>query len=355
MLTRIHTKLLCKMSASPDSFSHPSTPERTDQGLLHMKKRRITRACDLCRRRKIKCDGSHPCASCSHSNADCTFSDQPKKRQPQKGQRYIETLEKRLERMESLLKGLVPDMESEIEGLLAEEVPESFVLSAKANKFRRLPASKASPSEDSTDHAHDPESPVLGTLSDSLVGMFINEDDGKPRYFGSQSGFSFLLKAKEYVMEHLPQQEVMDDFLRMLSIPPRPRVNDRPSEMALLPSREIADIFVQAFLDHVNVAVPLFHTPTFLETYQNSWTNASIMHKPSWLATYLIVLALGCQADAHKRDENLRAEFGTMAKNWADAATALHDELLDIGDSHSVRALLLIVSTHCCIDVVIAR
>ncbi|OLL26976.1 putative transcriptional regulatory protein [Neolecta irregularis DAH-3] len=340
MLTRIHTKHLCKMSASPDSFSHASTPERIDQGLSHMKKRRITRACDLCRRRKIKCDGSHPCASCSHSNADCTFSDQPKKRQPQKGQRYIETLEKRLERMESLLKGLVPEIESEIEGLLAEEMAESFLLSAKADKSRRFPdpqLSKAATSEDSKARDHDAESSILGTLSDSLVGMFLNEDDG------SQSGFSFLLKAKEYVMEHLPQHEVMDDFLRMLSIPSRPRVNDRPSEMALLPSREIADIFVQAFLDHVNVAIPLFHTPSFLETYQNSWTNANIMLKPSWLATYLIVLALGCQADAYKRDDNIREEFEAMAKNWADAASGLRDELLDIGGSHSIRALLLIM------------
>jgi hypothetical protein len=29
------------------------------------KRRRVTRACDECRRKKIKCDGKHPCTHCS--------------------------------------------------------------------------------------------------------------------------------------------------------------------------------------------------------------------------------------------------------------------------------------------------
>ena len=33
------------------------------------KRRRVTRACDECRRKKIKCDGKHPCSSCADFNS----------------------------------------------------------------------------------------------------------------------------------------------------------------------------------------------------------------------------------------------------------------------------------------------
>lgn len=38
----------------------PSAPSQPIQ-----KRRRVTRACDECRRKKIKCDGKQPCTHCS--------------------------------------------------------------------------------------------------------------------------------------------------------------------------------------------------------------------------------------------------------------------------------------------------
>lgn len=35
------------------------------QSLPIQKRRRVTRACDECRRKKIKCDGKQPCTHCS--------------------------------------------------------------------------------------------------------------------------------------------------------------------------------------------------------------------------------------------------------------------------------------------------
>ncbi|KAK5175413.1 uncharacterized protein LTR77_000552 [Saxophila tyrrhenica] len=34
---------------------------------------RVTRACDRCKRRKVKCDGVQPCEFCSRAEAECTF------------------------------------------------------------------------------------------------------------------------------------------------------------------------------------------------------------------------------------------------------------------------------------------
>ena len=77
------------------------------------KGRRIARACDMCRKKKIKCDGKMPnCSHCENYKTECIFTPVEKKRAPPKGAKYIEGLENRLGRMESLLR---------LSGLLAED------------------------------------------------------------------------------------------------------------------------------------------------------------------------------------------------------------------------------------------
>src|SRR5947207_2735056 len=53
------------------SASSPSAPGSTSAGTPMkttspmQKRRRVTRACDCCRRKKIKCDGKQPCTHCT--------------------------------------------------------------------------------------------------------------------------------------------------------------------------------------------------------------------------------------------------------------------------------------------------
>ena len=37
------------------------------------KRRRVRTACDLCRKRKLRCDGESPCQQCRTGNADCQY------------------------------------------------------------------------------------------------------------------------------------------------------------------------------------------------------------------------------------------------------------------------------------------
>src|ERR1700760_672450 len=66
----------------------------------------------MCRKKKIKCDGKLPaCTHCQNYKTECIFTQVEKKRNPPKGAKYIEGLENRLGRMESLLRlsGLLPE------------------------------------------------------------------------------------------------------------------------------------------------------------------------------------------------------------------------------------------------------
>lgn len=43
---------------------------------------KVSRACDACRVRKVRCSGEQPCAQCSHLNLACNFAPAPPKRKP---------------------------------------------------------------------------------------------------------------------------------------------------------------------------------------------------------------------------------------------------------------------------------
>ena len=68
------------------------------------KRSKVSRACDECRRKKIRCDatsenGPEACSSCKRTGARCQFSRQPMKRGPSKG--YIKELADRLNTLET--------------------------------------------------------------------------------------------------------------------------------------------------------------------------------------------------------------------------------------------------------------
>lgn len=58
----------------------------TDHGQGDPKRRRIARACDMCRKKKIKCDGVSPkCSHCANYKTECIFTQVEKKRNAPKG------------------------------------------------------------------------------------------------------------------------------------------------------------------------------------------------------------------------------------------------------------------------------
>src|ERR1043165_9263009 len=69
------------------------------------KRKRLTQACDACRKKKVKCSGDKPsCNNCSRLGITCTYLPSTRKRGPRVG--LVESLEKRLQQMEKLLQPL---------------------------------------------------------------------------------------------------------------------------------------------------------------------------------------------------------------------------------------------------------
>lgn len=85
--------------------------ERRDSG-----GRRTSRACDYCRERKSKCDGKRPvCFQCrSLGRTNCVYSEAKFVRQ----QRELESVRKKVQRYEELLRSI----STELEGPIADRV-----------------------------------------------------------------------------------------------------------------------------------------------------------------------------------------------------------------------------------------
>lgn len=55
----------------------PADPKLNSQSLPTQKRRRVGRACDECRKKKIKCDGKQPCTHCTVYSYGAVSSSSP--------------------------------------------------------------------------------------------------------------------------------------------------------------------------------------------------------------------------------------------------------------------------------------
>ncbi|KAJ5619700.1 Transcription factor [Penicillium lagena] len=65
-------------------------------------RQRVWRACQACRRKKVKCDGEHPCESCTRNQAECVYVE-PSNNMRMVDQRYLMKLESQIQVMEKRL------------------------------------------------------------------------------------------------------------------------------------------------------------------------------------------------------------------------------------------------------------
>lgn len=140
----------------------PAVPMGLDQAQYAVgdipprKRSKVSRACDECRRKKVKCDavsetGEEACSNCRRSNVRCLFSRVPQKRGPSKG--YIKELADRIHSIEGKLEGqtVSENLAGELATLPRRDVAEAYAISAaQADESRKRPFSHISSENFST-------------------------------------------------------------------------------------------------------------------------------------------------------------------------------------------------------------
>ncbi|BDD59917.1 hypothetical protein MAP00_005087 [Monascus purpureus] len=278
----------------------------------------------MCRRKKIKCDGKMPkCSHCINYKTDCVFTQVEKKRNPPKGAKYIEGLENRLGRMESLLR---------LSGLLSEDDGGKTDLGTLEKRLAdRSLANGANPlktaqnlgaqgvmqpttTSQSTPHAESQSTPrttnaspepqkdsetEVEALSDMMCSLVTN-NCGETRYIGSSSGFSiFSPKGIQWVNEKTGDTS-FQDMLSSAFIDDNKWMYWKPDIFSdifarrvfkPLPPKDEALSLFRDYFDNFNCLFPLFHEPTFMYLVERQYSRDPY-EGSGWWASINVVLAI---------------------------------------------------------------
>ncbi|KAJ6502486.1 putative fungal-specific transcription factor [Mycena sanguinolenta] len=247
------------------------------------KKRRTPGACDVCKRRKIRCDsGSNPgnkCTTCITSGLECTHSEIMKTLGSAKG--YVESLETRLEKMEKLLNKLLPgidfteQLEQDDEGGLFDNGGE-------------LPRNDA-------DH-------LLGAIKK----LTLNPEEH--RFFGKSSGIQFVQTALNFKSHFAGPQNI--------SGPPLPKrrteywepvqwllpaADEEDNPQYTFPDPDLMTVLTDFYFTHVNCYYPILHRPTF----ERKMKDLLHLRDHRFAATLLMACSLGAR---HSEDPRVFLE-----------------------------------------------
>lgn len=343
----------------------------SDDGGTDPKRRRIARACDMCRKKKIKCDGKLPsCTHCVNYKTECVFTLVEKKRNPPKGAKYIEGLENRLGRMESLLKlsGLLPEGDGktdlgDLERRLQDQVQQQQAASqngsvctptvgrSSSESMRETPTSSSMHSVTNSP-AISKEEDEVEALSDQMCSLVTN-NCGETRFIGSSSGFSiFSPKGIQWVNEKTGDKSFQQMIMEATSADSKwsmwkqdifgPLFEHRGENE--LPTKEVASGLVQDFFRYFNVCFPLFHKPTFDALFERHYSEIPPPKDSGWYAAFNMVLAIALRIQiSHPGLPDEDTATSHVQESWQffqNAASVLTELLLKNTDLISIQAIL---------------
>ncbi|KAF4613756.1 hypothetical protein D9613_007374 [Agrocybe pediades] len=305
------------MSSNEDEYNDG---EGSSELLQSLKKRRIQRACDICRRKKVRCDGvqmpGNRCSNCITFNNECTYIEAAKKRGPPKG--YVESLENRVERLDKLLRRLLPDesvykkLSESVDGWSFDQpVNPSSIVGNDTVSYKRPPGA-VTPLESVT-------SAIRGVNSESIACPEDEDEDDATlrvadkfkkmemdpkmeyRFFGKSSGAMLVHTALELKQEYVGGEPVPKDVpMKPLQNPRKQFWTTKPWEKRMtaetnvtyrFPEDDLAKALVNLYFARVNLYLPLLHRPTF-EKFIKEGLHLS---DNGFACVYLLVCAVGAR------------------------------------------------------------
>lgn len=314
------------------------TSEEPRPALPLQKRRRVTRACDECRRKKIKCDGKQPCTHCtvysyglcdtfpppsqilSYSRnflSECTY-DQPSNRRRNPTPQYIEALEHRLHRAEALLKTVLPNIDLSDTNFLNNLPPDvcSPEVPPDLNKYGQVHSKFGPKSHADADRDSLLESMVKDTGSLDL------DDEGHWDFHGHSSGMVFLQRLRQQFGELFGNSEGPTTLLAK----PRyfgsdsqaydsPPPGDFPSDLTGspgfdLPSKEVAYQLCDLTMSDACCLMRFMHKPTFWTMFDKIYDTSSDswgVEEHRYLPLLYAILAVGTMF-AKGEDSKLQIE-----------------------------------------------
>ncbi|TFK53572.1 hypothetical protein OE88DRAFT_1676793 [Heliocybe sulcata] len=269
---------------APRAAEYDSDGEPDERNSKKRKTKPGVRACDVCRRKKIRCDGpqgpDNKCLNCISFKTECTYGEVVKKRGPPKG--YTHTLETRVSKLEDLLRKHCPDLD------LDKEVGPPLNKHSYRREQANLPlinadaiSTKPKPSEVAETSRQGSGSPVaqtdVETSEDEYLQNSLAEDAQrlsiKPshhRYLGKASGISLIeaviqLKVQSSGTDAATLTSDWGKHRRLVTHYMQwevPMYQDEHPDF-VFPEPDLMNDVVDLYFTKLNSLSPLLHRPTF--------------------------------------------------------------------------------------------
>ncbi|KAF8330637.1 fungal-specific transcription factor domain-containing protein [Amanita rubescens] len=281
------------------------------------KKRRLQRACDLCKRKKVRCDGNQMsdsrCSNCVSHKSSCTYIEAMKRKGPL--EKYVDYLENRVEKLEQLLRKLPPDNDllKELNGSLdSSEVEinrtsaDGGLLSVNAlvppTKGISLPTQRL---EDGRALKEEQEDDIeYARLALAFDRVSIDYDDfgessTRDRYYGKSSYLKLVQTAIELREEYtrkgndaIPEPVTCNKRQEYWGFKEWEKHDTKIEAIKFqFPPDEFLPLFIDLYFEQVNLFFPLLHRPTF-----QCAVDEGLHYKDYWFgALLLLVCAIGSQ------------------------------------------------------------
>ncbi|CCU76019.1 C6 transcription factor (Mut3) [Blumeria hordei DH14] len=271
------------------------------------KRRRISRACDECRKRKIKCDGISPCGNCTNYDLGCTYC-KPSNRQKRPSRKDSDQLQNQYREALGKLAVLVPEMDLTrfTDGILTPEFEIDIHFS---DELRSCPSPQS-------DVQMSPNT-IYSVTPEHQVGMVGSEDDSNGltshsdvvnwEFRGDSSGVGSLLHIRDHVNDDLreyistPSSDLTFDLpssdLSPIRVDQSP---NRPYGLGDLPPFETAEALCETAFSKIKIIYCFIHLPTFYQTLSEVYTLSSdnlIDGNEQYLNLLFSVLALGYKSE----------------------------------------------------------
>ncbi|KAI8093360.1 fungal-specific transcription factor domain-containing protein [Halteromyces radiatus] len=333
----------------------------TEEG--ERKRQRVSRACEQCRRKKIKCLGSPPtCNNCITLGIQCHYLESTKKRGPPKG--YIEAIEGRLQRLEALLGSFTQEDDPRSQAILAElntpletaygelvrprplhhtslqdldGVPNSMMhmksetlsdQDSNSSNYNQIRSDHMEKNNTEKYHTEGNEQRSPQQRPDQLDNLSI-DDSGQLRYYGKSSGFDMLHSNKNLKNGsiHFNSNDLKSAREGKIAVDP---YELPPDDL----SQHLLDLYFNTFYPWL----PLLHKDSFFERL-NSKDNPP----PALLLNAIYAITSRLSSDSRVRSDPDRPD--TAGDIFFERARLLMDLEWDGFKVYTIQSLLL-MSSH---------
>ncbi|CDH54389.1 hypothetical protein RO3G_04562 [Lichtheimia corymbifera JMRC:FSU:9682] len=282
----------------------PVTPKRT----------RAKRSCDLCRKRKTRCnaDETWPCSTCKAIGIECNVG-QLKKAEVVPGSSskssssYVEALEDRVHRLEGILDHYQHYQQHHSSNSNNNSSNNSVTSADHSSPAScRIQEDPLTLSRSSSSSRKD----VTAALTDDMTELSLSDYE-KTLYIGGSAGFHMLDQ------EAASRQKINDDLVEHVilksedSTPNQPDFNNNssfPLERFVLfadipyMTQQLADAMIQAYFHHVHPYSPMISKIAFLEQYY--------FQNPHFPDEHLVYAMCACACQFMVREGQPMARYG---------------------------------------------